>query len=68
MYYEVLPTNVAHLLLDHAWLYDNVVKYYGRNNTYKFTHEKKTVLLRSAKLVTRPIAKSYARNTPTQRL
>ena len=60
--------NIAHLLLGRLWLYDNVVKHYDRNNTYKFTHDKKTILLRPANLVTGtcPVAKSYASNTPTQ--
>ena len=44
------------------------MKYCDRNNTYKFTHDKKIVLLRPAKPVTgtRPIAKSSASNTPIQ--
>ena len=61
--------NVAHLLLGRSWLY-NVMKYCDRNNTYKLTHDKNTIHLRLAKLVlgTRPIAKSSASNTLTQRL
>ena len=62
--------NVDHLLLGRPWLYDNAMKHCGRNNTYKFTHDKKTILLRSAKSVTgtRPGVKSSASNTPTQQL
>ena len=68
IYCEVLPMNVAHLLLGRPWLYDNTVKYCSRNNTYKFTHDKKAILLRPAKSVisTCPVAKSFASNTPIQ--
>ena len=67
IYYEVLRMNVAHLLLGCLWLYYNIVKHYGCNNTYKLTHEKQTILLRPAKPVTgtRPVAKPSASNTPT---
>ena len=62
--------NVAHLLLGRSWLYDNIVKHYGHNNTYKLTHNKKTILLIPAKPAssTRPVAESSASNTLTQRL
>jgi len=65
IYCEVVPMNVAHLLLACPWLYDNVVKHYGRNNIYKFTQDKNIILLRLAKPVTgiHPVAKSYASNT-----
>jgi len=61
--------NVAYLLRGRPWLYDNIVKHYGRNNAYKFTHDKKIILLRFAKPVTgiRPVAKSSANITQTQR-
>jgi len=52
----------------YPWLYDNAVKYCDCNNTYKFTHNKKTILLRPAKRVTgiHQVAKSSASNTPTK--
>ena len=62
--------NAAHLLLGRLWLYDNAVKHYGRNNTHKFTHDKRIILLRPAKPVTRicPVAKPSVSNTSTQRI
>jgi len=59
--------NDAHLLIGYSWLYDNDVKHCGCNNTNKFTHDKKIILLRSAKPITRtsPVAKSSTSNTPT---
>jgi len=57
--------NVTHLLLGHPWLYNNAVKHCGRNNTYKFTYEKKTNLSRPTKPFTGicPVTKSSASNT-----
>jgi len=59
--------NIAHLLLGYSWLYDKVVKHCGRNNTYKFTHDK-IILLRHAKPITGtcPVVKSCASNALTQ--
>ena len=61
--------NVAYLLFGHPWLYDNAVKHYGHNNTYKYKYNKKTILLRLVKLVTRtcPLAKSSDKIFPSHR-
>ena len=61
---------ISLIFASRPWSYGNEVKYCGRNNIYKFTRYKKTILLSPAKLVTgtRHVGKSFASNTPTQRL
>ncbi|PKA52003.1 hypothetical protein AXF42_Ash008232 [Apostasia shenzhenica] len=46
---DVLPMNIAHVLLGRPWLYDRDVIHYGRSNTYVFTFKGKKVKLNPAK-------------------
>ncbi|PKA46484.1 hypothetical protein AXF42_Ash012617 [Apostasia shenzhenica] len=46
---DVLPMNIAHVLLGRPWLYDRDVIHYGRSNTYTFTFKGKKVKLNPAK-------------------
>ena len=36
IYYEVLPMDVAHVLLGRPWLYDLNVTNFGKDNIYSF--------------------------------
>ena len=67
IYCEILPMNVAHLLLGHPWLYENAMKHCGCNNIYKFKHNNTTIFSTSVKSVTRtcPVAKSSDKKSPT---
>ncbi|KAF7810704.1 Transposon Ty3-I Gag-Pol polyprotein [Senna tora] len=47
--YDVLPMDVAHVLLGRPWLYDHNVISYGKENTHAFKHGEKTILLQPAK-------------------
>ncbi|XP_022852355.1 uncharacterized protein LOC111373989 [Olea europaea var. sylvestris] len=49
IYCDVLPMDVAHILLGRAWLYDRDVRHFGRDNTYEFLHDGKTILFLPAK-------------------
>ena len=46
---DVLPMDVAHVLLGRPWLYDHNVTSYGKENTHTFKHGGKTILLQPAK-------------------
>ncbi|XP_010253018.1 PREDICTED: uncharacterized protein LOC104594433 [Nelumbo nucifera] len=46
---DVLPMDVAHVLLGHPWLYDMNVTHYGRSNTYIIKHNGKSILVKLAK-------------------
>ncbi|KAF7839637.1 putative mitochondrial protein [Senna tora] len=46
---DVLPMDVAHVLLGRPWLYDHNVISYGKENTHAFKHGEKTILLQPAK-------------------
>ncbi|KAH7865207.1 hypothetical protein Vadar_003673 [Vaccinium darrowii] len=46
---DVLPMDVAHVLLGRPWLYDVDAKNFGRENTYVFQHGGNKVLLKPAK-------------------
>ncbi|KAI9175167.1 hypothetical protein LWI28_028441 [Acer negundo] len=49
IYCDILPMEVAHILLGRPWLYDLDVKSFGRANTHMFTHQGKTITLQPAK-------------------
>ncbi|GAV84671.1 hypothetical protein CFOL_v3_28113 [Cephalotus follicularis] len=42
---DVLPMNVAHILLGRPWLYDQDVTHYRRANTHVFQHKGKEIVL-----------------------
>lgn len=42
---DVLPMDVAKILLGRPWIYDHDVTHYGKNNTYVFRHNGKTMTL-----------------------
>lgn len=46
---DVLPMNVAHILLGRPWLYDLDVTNHGRENTYVFKYKGKNIILTPAK-------------------
>ncbi|KAK8948367.1 hypothetical protein KSP39_PZI006161 [Platanthera zijinensis] len=46
---DVIPTDVAHILLGRPWLYDLDMTYHGRSNTYTFIYGGKRVILKPAK-------------------
>ncbi|KAF7808269.1 putative mitochondrial protein [Senna tora] len=46
---DVLPMDVAHVLLGRPWLYNHNVISYGKENTHAFKHGEKTILLQPAK-------------------
>ena len=49
IYCEVLPMDVAHVLLGRPWLYDLNVTNFDKNNIYSFKYKGKNVILRPAK-------------------
>ena len=49
IYCEVLPIDVAHVLLGHLWLYDLNVTNFGKDNIYSFKYKGKNIILRPAK-------------------
>ncbi|KAI9185053.1 hypothetical protein LWI28_003722 [Acer negundo] len=49
IYCDILPMEVAHILLRRPWLYDLDVKSFGRANTHMFTNQGKTITLQPAK-------------------
>ena len=49
IYYEVLPMDVAHVLLSHPWLYDLNVVNFGKDNIYSFKYKGKNIILRPTK-------------------
>ena len=49
IYCEVLPMDVAHVLLGCPWLYDLNVTNFGKDNIYSFTYKGKNIILRPSK-------------------
>ena len=49
IYCEVLPMDVAHVLLGRPWLYDLNVTNFGKDNFYSFKYKGKNIILRAAK-------------------
>ena len=49
IYCNVLPTDVAHVLLGRPWLYDLNVTNFGKDNIYSFKYKGKNIILRPAK-------------------
>ena len=49
IYCEVLPMDVAHVLLGCPWLYDLNVTNFGKDNIYSFKYKGKNIILRPAK-------------------
>ncbi|KAI9200637.1 hypothetical protein LWI28_011047 [Acer negundo] len=49
IYFDILPMEVAHILLGRPWLYDLDVRIFGRANTHMFTHQGKTITLQPIK-------------------
>ena len=49
IYCDVLPMDVAHVLLGLAWLYDLNVTNFGKDNIYSFKYKGKNIILRPAK-------------------
>ena len=49
IYCNVLPIDVAHVLLGRHWLYDFNVTNFGKDNIYSFKYRGKTIILRPAK-------------------
>ena len=49
IYREVLPIDVAHVLLGCPWLYDLNVTNFGKDNIYSFKYKGKNIILRPAK-------------------
>ena len=49
IYCDVLPMDVAHVLLGHPWLYDFNVTNFGKDNIYSFKYKGKNIILRLAK-------------------
>ncbi|KAI5335719.1 hypothetical protein L3X38_025853 [Prunus dulcis] len=54
IYLDLLPMNIAHVLLGRPWLYDHRVQNCGRKNTYTFQHEGKSITLRPANPAIKP--------------
>ena len=50
IYCNVLPMDVAHVLLGRPWFYDLNVTNFGKDNIYSFKYKGKNIILRSAKL------------------
>ena len=50
IYCNVLPMDVAHVILGRPWLYDLNVTNFGKDNIYSFKYKGKSVILRPAKL------------------
>ncbi|KAJ0967944.1 hypothetical protein J5N97_024861 [Dioscorea zingiberensis] len=46
---DVLPMDIAHILLGRPWLYDLDVTHHGRANTYVFMHKGKSIMLTPAR-------------------
>ena len=46
---DVLPMDIAHILLGRPWLYDLNVIHYGRENTYIFKYNNKIIKLLTIK-------------------
>ena len=49
IYCDVLPKDVAHVLLSRPWLYDLNVTNFGKNNIYSFKYKGENIILRPAK-------------------
>ena len=49
IYYDVLPMDVAHVLLGCPWLCDLKVTNFGKDNIYSFKYKGKNIILRPAK-------------------
>ena len=49
IYCEVLPMDVAHVLLGCPWLYDLNVTNFGKDNIYSFNYKGKNIILRPTK-------------------
>ena len=49
IYCDVLPMDVAHVLLGRPWLYDLNVTNFGKDNNYSFKYKGKNIILRPAK-------------------
>ena len=49
IYCNVLPMDVAHVLLGRPWLYDLNVTNFGKDNIYSFKYKGKRIILRPAK-------------------
>ena len=49
IYSEVLPMDVAHVLLGRPWLYDLNVTNFGKDNIYSFKYKGRNIILRPAK-------------------
>ena len=49
IYCDVLPMDVAHVILCHPWLYDLNVTNFGKDNIYSFKYKGKNIILRPAK-------------------
>ena len=49
IYCDVLPMDVAHVLLGRPWLYDLNVTNFGKDNIYSFKYKGKNIILRPAK-------------------
>ena len=66
IYCEVLPMDVAHVLLGRPWLYDLNVTNFDKDNIYSFKYKGKNIILRPAKPKVcngkRDISKLPARN------
>ena len=49
IYCDVLPMDVAHVLLGRPWLYDLNVTNFGKDNIYSFKYKGKNIILRLGK-------------------
>ena len=49
IYYDMLPMDVAHVLLGRPWLYDLNVTNFGKDNIYSFKNKGKNVILKLVK-------------------
>ena len=49
IYCDVLPMDVAHVLLGRPWLYDLNVTNFGKDNIYSFKYKGKNIILRPSK-------------------
>ena len=49
IYCNVLPMDVAHVLLGHPWLYDLNITNCGKDNIYSFKYKSNNIILRQAK-------------------
>ncbi|BBH03402.1 hypothetical protein Prudu_014267 [Prunus dulcis] len=66
IYLDLLPMNVAHVLLGRPWLYDHRVQNCGRENTYTFQHEGKSITLRPANPAIKPTKTNITTSSPSQ--